>query len=58
MRREAEQIIENVIELTYFMRGAIGYEEMLFRTPGERQMIASFITRRLESQQKSMYPVY
>jgi len=58
LSREAEQIIENIIELVYFMRGSVGYEEMLRRTHGERQLIHQFLNRRLESEKKSPHPNY
>jgi hypothetical protein len=51
-------LIESIVELVYFMRGAIGYEEMMLRTPAERDLIRNFITKRLESQKDSPYPVY
>ena len=40
------------------MRGAVGYEEMMMRTPAERDLIRTFIKQRLESQKDSPYPVY
>ena len=40
------------------MRGAIGYEEMLRRTPGEREAMSKFIKKRLEAQKGAMNPVY
>jgi hypothetical protein len=58
LRRDIEAIIDEVIQLSYFMRGAISYEELMFRTPGERQRIGRFIEKRLESESKSMHPVY
>lgn len=58
LQHEIALIVDGVIELAYFMRGAIGYEEMMLRTPGERQRISKFIDSRLESQKKALYPVY
>jgi len=58
LQREAEMVVDDVIELTYFMRGAISYEEMLRRTYGERSRIAGFIERRLKQEAKKPYPVY
>lgn len=55
---DIDSIVNEVIELCYYMRGAVSYEEMMRRTPGERQRISSFIVKRLESQAKSMHPVY
>ena len=40
------------------MRGAIQYDDMMNRTATERQMIAEFIEKRLESESEKMYPIY
>ena len=58
LQREAGDIIEQVIGLAYFMRGSVSYEELMRRTYAERQRIADFIDKRLESQKNSMHPVY
>lgn len=57
-QRDIDMLVDQVIELCYFMRGAISYEEMMNRTMAERQHIGDFITKRLEAQKKSPYPVY
>ena len=58
LRGEVRTTIMNVIQLVYFMRGAIQYDDMLQRTPVERQMFEEFIEARLESQKNSVTPVY
>jgi len=58
LKGEAERLIEECIELAYFMRGAISYDDMLWRTPGERHVIGRFVEKRLEQESKSPYPVY
>jgi hypothetical protein len=58
MRGEVRALLMNIISLVYFMRGAIQYEDMLQRTPAERQLFEEFIERRLEMQKDSMFPVY
>ena len=55
---EISGIVDSIIELCWFMRGSISYEEMMLRTPGERQMIGKFIEKRLESQKNSPHPIY
>lgn len=55
---EVNNIVESVIELCYYMRGAITYDEMMNRTSGERDRISTFVHERLDSQKKSMHPVY
>lgn len=51
-------ILDGVIELTYWMRGAITYEEMLRRTHGERDRISAFVEKRLSVEAKKPYPQY
>jgi len=58
LQREAEIIVDDVVELTYFMRGAISYEEMMRRTYGERQRVAHFIEKHLKQEAKKPYPQY
>jgi len=58
LQREAQMILDGVIELTYWMRGAITYEEMLRRTHGERDRISAFVEKRLSVEAKKPYPQY
>ena len=58
LTNEIDNIISSVIELCWFMRGSIGYEEMMRRTPGERQRVSEFISKRLEKLKDVQYPVY
>ena len=51
-------LIDNIISLVYFMRGAISYNDMLLKTPGERDRIASFLEKRLDQASNQMYPIY
>ena len=53
LQREVELITNEVIELAFHMRGT-SYEEMLCRTPGERQMISTFLTRHFEAPTKAV----
>ena len=57
-QREIDNVITGVINLVYFMRGAIGYEEMLRRTVGERQRVSEFLERRLKEEGKKDFPNY
>jgi len=56
--REVEDLIDDAIQISYFMRGAISYEGVLERTPGERQRIGKFIEKRLDAESKSPHPIY
>lgn len=58
LRRDIDNIITTIIDLVYFMRGSIGYEEMIRRTVGERQRIMEFIEKRLKQESKRDFPNY
>lgn len=58
LQREASVIIDDIIELAYFMRGAITYDQMLWRTHGERDRIAAFVEKRLKKEATHPYPQY
>lgn len=44
------KIVDEAIELTYFMRGAVQYFDMLEMTYAERQRFSSFIEKRLKDE--------
>ena len=58
LSRESENLVNTVISLVYFMRGSISYDDMMFRTPGERDLISTFIEKRLESEKNKEFPTY
>ena len=58
LRRATVHIVDGIIELVYFMRGAITYEEMMRRTPGERDRMSEFLKKRLQTESKNMHPNY
>jgi len=58
LTKEVRIIIRNVVQLVYYMRGAIQYDDMLQRTPAEREIFEEFIAERFEAQKDSMFPVY
>ena len=51
-------LLDSIVSLCYFMRGAVPYEEMLRTTPGERDRMDSFINKRLEKESKKLNPNY
>lgn len=56
---EIKILLNNIIELCYFMRGAISYDHTLFdMTFVERDMINTYISKRLEQESKSPSPIY
>jgi hypothetical protein len=59
MHANRESILESIDSIAYFMRGSVQYPYILFHMCYyERQMMSTFIQKRLESQQNSMSPVY
>jgi hypothetical protein len=58
MQTEAQVLIDACVNLAYWMRGGVTYRELLYTTPGERDRIASFVERRLETEKKNPYPNY
>ena len=50
--------MKSVIQLVYFMRGSISYNEMMNMTFVEREMVGDFIKERLEQESKRSNPVY
>lgn len=58
MESDRKKLIKSVVQLAYFMRGAIQYDKMMGMTYIERELISEFIEDRLESEAKKMNPVY
>lgn len=58
LREGSRAMIKGVIQLVYFMRGAISYTEMMGLTHGEREMISEFLKQRLEIESDRVNPIY
>lgn len=58
MRMETRGLLKEVIELVYFMRGSIQYNDMMTMTPVERELIGDFIKGRLDQERENPSPVY
>ena len=59
LKKEAEIMVKSVGELAYYMRGALQYDHIMLRmSRGEREVLESFINKRLEQEMKSPHPVY
>lgn len=52
LAHDVQDIVDGIIRLVYFMRGAVSYEEMMWRTPGERQRMDTFLSERLEAEKQ------
>ena len=59
LNREVKVIIENSIQLAYFMRGAMLYNDIIYSMSFiERDMAMDFIQKRLEQEKDNPHPVY
>lgn len=58
MRTEVRSLLKEVISLVYFMRGAIQYDDMIMRSPVERELIGEFINDRFEHEKNNPHPIY
>lgn len=58
MNTDKGNIISNVVELVYFMRGSIQYKDMMNMSLIERQEVSTFIGKRLEVESKKLHPQY
>ena len=57
-RADVRNTIQAVIQLVYFMRGSVSYNDMMKLSYMEREMIGEFVSGRLEQESKRMSPVY
>lgn len=58
MGAESRELVKSFISLVYFMRGAITYDQMMWRTFAERVLIKEFLDERFEEEKKNPHPVY
>jgi hypothetical protein len=58
MKRKTRNLIQSVVQLVYFMRGAIQYDNMMHMTPVEREIVEDFIKDRLEQEKGKANPIY
>lgn len=58
MRSDTKRMLKEIIQLVYFMRGAIQYDSMMHMTFAERRLIREFIEKRLDDESKKLYQVY
>ena len=58
LRNEANIMLKSIVELTWFMRGAISYHDMLKMTYLEREIVREWVKEHLETEKKNPHPVY
>jgi hypothetical protein len=51
-------IIRSVMEMIYYFRGAITYDEGMLMSPFERTEAVNFINSHLEKESKKQNPIY
>ena len=56
--RSSRELVKSIVEIVYFMRGAIQYDDLMWRTPFEREIMADFIKSRFEMEAKKDFPIY
>lgn len=49
---QATKLIDSFVELSFYMRGSIQYEDFMHITPAERGRIHDFVSKRLEPEMK------
>lgn len=58
LRAEAKILLNEAIQLAWFMRGSIQYKEFLDMTPLERDLVKDFISNHMEKIKDHPYPQY
>jgi hypothetical protein len=60
MQMQSNAIIDTCIEIAFYMRGGIQYEDAFNLTPAERSRIINFISKRIENEMKKPFktPIY
>ncbi len=56
---ETKAILHSIVQLTYFMRGGMTYNQVLYTMSFiEREIALDYVNTRLEIESKSPHPVY
>jgi len=58
LSKEARSLIEEVVQLCYFMRGSISYNDFMYMSPVEREIVSDFLEKRLDIESKKSNPIY
>lgn len=48
MDLSAKDLIESIVQLAFYMNGGIQYDELMWRTPLERDIMENFLLKRME----------
>lgn len=55
-QRDVRRLLEQITEISYYMRGSIQYESVMERSFVEREIMIDFIKKRLEQEAKRPFP--
>jgi hypothetical protein len=58
MGTDVRNLLKSAVEIAYFSRGSIQYQDVLRMTPLERDIAVEFINKRLEQAGKMPFPVF
>jgi hypothetical protein len=51
-------ILSNCMELIYYMRGSVSYEEAMLMSVPEREIMAELVNKKLKEASKMPHPVF
>lgn len=58
MQSESRALIKSLVNLVYFMRGSISYDQMMWMTFAEREVVKDFLDERFEIEKNRTNPIY
>lgn len=58
LEKSVRNILKHITMLAYYMRGGISYDDLLWKTPVERDIIEEVIEERLKAQAKVPFPIF
>lgn len=56
--KQSEALVKSSMELVYYFRGALQYQDALMMSPAERDIAFEFVNERLEAAKKMPNPVF
>ena len=57
-KHESESIVRSAMDLSYYMRGAMQYKDVMHMSHTERQIGFDYVNKKLEQSAKMPYPVF
>jgi len=59
LNNDVKNLLDSIVQLTYFMRGGMKYDHILYgMSYVEREIALDYVTKRLETEMKSPHPNY